>query len=252
MKLVPLLQAQGPDTALPGGVDALEGDALHGAHPGGHHQVLVRLLQAPDVEHGGDALPVLQGEHIDDGGTLGGAAGLGDPIALEPVHLADVGEEQNEIVGGGGEEALHIVLLLQGLGVDPLAAPALGPVGADRGAFDIATLGQGKDALLLLDQVLDVQVVLHIHDLGAAVVPVLVPDGDELVLQHALQHALVAQELVIVGDALLQLLIFVRGASPPPDPGAASAACPGWPGPGCRPARTGPSDFPWRRRSSPG
>ena len=67
----------------------------------------------------------------------------------------------------------------------PMPPLALGGVLADRGALDIARLGEGEDALLLLDQVLDVDLVLHVLDLRDPLVAVLVPDGGELVLQHA-------------------------------------------------------------------
>ena len=77
------------------------------------------------------------------------------------------------------------------------------------GALDVAAGGEGEDALLLLDEVLDVDLVLHVLDLGDALVAVLVPDGGELVLEHAPEHLLGAQQLLEVGDALLQLLVLV-------------------------------------------
>ncbi len=67
-----------------------------------------------------------------------------------------------------------IVLFLAGHAGDAAAAALLGLIGGLELALDVAVLGQGEDALLLLDQVLDVDLVLHVLDLGLALVAVLV------------------------------------------------------------------------------
>ena len=207
-ELIPLVQGDAADARLAGGVDGGELDALDGAVAGHHGEVAV-LGELAQVDHGGDLLVGLHRQDVDDVGALGGAAGLGDLIALFPVDPALVGEEEDIVVGGGGEHGLHHVLLFQGLGGDALTAPALGPVGGGGQPLDVARGGEGKDALLLLDEVLDVDLVLHVLDLGDALVAVLVPDGGQLVLEDLADHGLGAQQLLIVGDALLQLLVLV-------------------------------------------
>ena len=112
-------------------------------------------------------------------------------------------------MGGGGEHGLHIVLLLGGHGPDALAATALRAVLADGQALDVAAVGQGKDALLLLDEVFHVDLVGHVLDLGIALVAVFIPQGSQLVLQHAPDQRRVGQQALEVADFFLQLLIFL-------------------------------------------
>ena len=205
---VPLVQAQGPDAAGPDVLQGRHRQALHRAPAGDHEQIQLLLGKVPEVDHGLDPLPRLHLEDVHDVGALGGLAALGDLIALLAIDLARVGEEEQIVVGGGGEHVHHIVLLPGGDALAALAALGLGGILADGGALDIARLGQGEHALLLLDQVLDVQFVLHVLDLGDPVIAILVPDGDELVLQNAPEHGLVGQQALEIGDALLQLVIL--------------------------------------------
>ena len=155
------------------------------------------------MDHGLDLLALLHLENVDDVGALGGLTALGDLVALLPVHLAGVGEEEQVVMGGGGKHVHHAVLVPGGDALAALAALGLSGVLAHRGALDVARLGEGKDALLLLDEVLNVQVVLHEGDLGFPLVAVLVPNFGELVLEDLAQQPLVGKELVVVGDALL-------------------------------------------------
>ncbi len=112
-------------------------------------------------------------------------------------------------MGGGGEHVHHGVLVPGGDALLAHAALALGRILADGGALDVPVGGEGEDALLLLDQVLDVDLVLHVLDLGLAVVAVLVGDGLQLLLQDGLYQILIRQHPQIVGDFLLQLLVLV-------------------------------------------
>ena len=61
--------------------------ALHGAVLRDEDQIAV-VWEAVAVEHGADPLPGLRGQNVDDIGALGGAARLGDQIALLAVDLA--------------------------------------------------------------------------------------------------------------------------------------------------------------------
>ena len=147
--------------------------------------------------------PGSSGQDVHDGRAPGGAACLGDAVALAAVHLARIGEEEEVVVGGGNEQPLHIVLLLQGLGGDAAAAALLGAVGGRGQALDIAQAREGVAASLLLDEVFDVDFVLHVLDLGEAVVAVFLPDLQELVLENGLDLIFVGQDLLIIGDLLL-------------------------------------------------
>ena len=67
---------------------------------------------------------------------------------------------------------------------------------------------EGIDALLLLDEVLDVDLVLDVLYLGLSPVAVFVADGGELVLQDALYLLRVGEQALVVGYTLLELGVF--------------------------------------------
>ena len=70
-------------------------------------------------------------------------------------------------------------------------------------------MGEGVDALLLLDEVLDVYLVLDVLDICLARVAVLVAQGGELVLEDTLYLFRVRQEALVIGDTLLELGVFL-------------------------------------------
>ncbi len=112
----------------------------------------------------------------------------GDVIALLAVDLAEAREEQQVIVGRGCEHGLDVVVVLGAHGLYALAAAALAAVFGNGDALDIAAVGQGEDALLLVYEVLEVYLLLDVLYLRPSLVAVLVPDGDELVLENASYH----------------------------------------------------------------
>ena len=163
----------------------------------------------PIVEHSLDPLSLLHLEDVDDVGPLGGFAGDGNLIALLPVDLSGVREEEDIVVGGGGEPVHHIVLLPGGDALLAHAALGLGGVLADGGSLDIPRLGQGEDALLFLDEVLDVDFVLHVLDFRHSFVAVLSGDSGELLFQNLADQSLVGEDFLEIGNALFQLLVLV-------------------------------------------
>ena len=72
-------------------------------------------------------------------------------------------------MGRGSEHIHHRVLLPGGNALFTHAALGLGGILAHRRPLDVAGLRQGKDALLLLDEVLDVDLVRHLLNLRLAV-----------------------------------------------------------------------------------
>ena len=174
-QLILLPDAQGAQAAPADVAELGEGDALDRPLPGGEEEVFLPIHLAQG-EHGRDALAGLHLQEVDHIGPLGRAAGLGNAVALEPVDFPQAGEKQNGIVGGGGEEGFDKILLPQRLAGHAPAAPALGAVGIDGQALDIPRVGQGVDAVLPLDEILDIQIVLRRGDLGAALVAVFLAD----------------------------------------------------------------------------
>ena len=161
------------------------------------------------MEHGLDLLPGLHLNDIDHVDALGGLAALGDLIALLPVDLAGVGEEEDVVMGGRGEHRHHLVLLPGGHPLLAHAALALGGVLADGGALNVPGLGEGKDALLLLDQVLDIYLVLHILDLCLALVAEFFGQGGQLLLEDLPHQGVVGEHPAEIGDLLLQVVVLL-------------------------------------------
>ena len=97
--------------------------------------------------------------------ALGVAAALWQLVRLRPVDPAEVGEEQQPVVGRRDEEVLDDVVAAQLGAPHALAAAALRPVGVRAGALGVAVPGDRDDDLLLGDQVLGVHVALEGQDL---------------------------------------------------------------------------------------
>ena len=133
------------------------------------------------------------------------AAGLGNLVHLQAIHLSLGGEEQHVGVGGGHKQVLHEVGVLQVHALHALAAALLLAVGAHRQALDVAGLGHGDDHVLLGDEVFPLDVLRFASDAGAAGIAVLLLDLQQFVLDDLLQQALVGQDALVVGDLLAQL-----------------------------------------------
>ena len=161
------------------------------------------------MEHGLHLFPGLHLNDIDHVDTLGGLAALWNLIALLAVDLASVGEEENIVMGGGGEHGHHLVLLPGGHTLLAHAALALSGVFTDGSALDIPGLGEGKDTLFLLDEVLDVYLVLHVLDLRLAFVAVLLRQSGQLLLENLPHQSVVGQHPAEVSDLLLQLFVLL-------------------------------------------
>ncbi len=87
---------------------------------------------------------------------------------LHAVGHAARGEEQHGRVGGGDEDLCDEILVARGHAGAPLAAAPLRPVGGERHALDVAAVADGDDDVLALDEVLVLDLALHLDDLGLA------------------------------------------------------------------------------------
>ena len=173
-----------------------------------HHVQEHIIAEFPHMYHRRDPLARLDRQDIYDIRALRDAARLGNEVALLSVHLTGVREEQDIVMGGGGEQHLHEVLLPCRHGGYALAAPLLGTVGIGGQTLYISRVSEGIDALLLLDEIFDVYIVLHVLYLRAALVSILVSYGDELFLQNAPEHLLAAEKFLVIGDLCFDLLVF--------------------------------------------
>ena len=160
------------------------------------------------MKHGLHPLTLLDLQNVDEVGALGGLAGLGDLIALLPVDLAGIGKEQDMIVGRSGKHIHHRILFPGGDALLAHAALGLSGILADGSPLDVARLRQSKDALFLLNEVLNVDLVLHVLDFGLAVIAELLGNGGEFFLQNLTHKAFIGQHTVKVSDPLFQLLVL--------------------------------------------
>ena len=147
----------------------LEERLLDDAALGGLHEVqaLAEVARRDDRAH---VLALAQRQQVDDGAAAALAVALGQLVHLEPVDLADAREEQHVVVRRGDQQVLDPVVVL---GVHPHhadAAALLLAVGRSRDALDVARLRDRDDHVLFADQLLEVELALRRHDLGAPVV----------------------------------------------------------------------------------
>ena len=165
------------------------------------HEVL-GLGEVARGEHGLDALALAQRQDVHERAALRRARRLGQLVDLRAVHLAAVGEEEQEVVRRAHEEVLDVVAVLH---VHPghADAPAvLLAVRRQRQGLDVAGLRDRDDHLLVGDQVLDVDLVLGGRDLRAPLVGEALGDLEQLLLDDREHAALVAEDLAQLADAL--------------------------------------------------
>ena len=106
------------------------------------------------------------------------------------------------------------VIVLQILGIDAPAAALLRAVRIDCHALDIALAGEGIAAGLLFDEILNVDLIFHVLDLGQPFVAEFITDCDQFILQNALDQVDIAQNIVEIRDLLFQLFVFRRQLFP--------------------------------------
>ena len=100
---VALVEVDADEAGLAGGVGVVgEGGLLDRAHLGRHDEVAVRR-ELGETDGGGDLLALVEREEGFNGFTLGGAHALGDLVNLFRETLAVTGNEEDGVVGGGGE-----------------------------------------------------------------------------------------------------------------------------------------------------
>ena len=142
--------------------------------------------------------------------AAGVARRLRQLVRLGAVDPAVVGEEQDPLVRGGGEEVLHHVVGPQGGAAHALASALLRPVLVGAGALGVAAAGDRDDHVLLGDQVLHGHVPVEGHDLGAAVVAVLVDDLGQLLGDQLALAGVRGQDRVVLVDERGQAVVLLH------------------------------------------
>ena len=114
-----------------------------------------------------------------------------------------------------GDEEVVDEVLVAGLHPHPAPAPpALGAVGGDAGALDVARVGDGDRHVLVGDHVLHRDLVHRVDDLGAAGIGVVFPDLLELLLDDLVDALRLAQDVPQLRDQGLHFLEVVHDLLP--------------------------------------
>src|SRR5690606_20095939 len=200
------------DRYEPGVVDVAvlrDRGALHEAALGGEHEAAAQV-EALDGEHGLDDLVVDQlREHVPDVPAASVAVELRQVVDLLAVDPPAVREEQQEVVRAAHEQHRVEVVVLGALAGHPAPAAALGPVGGDGRALDVALARERDDHLLLGDQVVLVEVLGEVDDLRAALVAEALLDLEELAADDPPQLALLGEDQLEPRDLLLELAVLL-------------------------------------------
>ena len=171
---------------------------------GGEGEVLV-LLEVAGRDHRHHLLAFAQRQQVDQRAAFRVPRALRQLVDLEPVDLAAVGEEEQEVVGRADVEVLDVVVLFEVHPHHPDAAAVLLAVGGERQPLDVAGGGQRDHHLLVGDHVLDPDVALEVGELGAALVAVGLDDFGQLVLDQAHHPGFVAEDRPQLADPLHQV-----------------------------------------------
>ena len=175
---------------------------------GGEHEVGRRRVVAHG-QHLGDLLARLERHHVGDVLALAVAAGIRQLVGLGAVDPAEVGEEEQPVVRGRGEEVVDHVLAAQRGPAHALAAAPLRAVRVDPGALGVAATGDRDDDVLLGDEVLHRHVTVERHDLRAPVVAELPDDLGELLGDDVALATRLGEDVGEVEDHRLELVVVV-------------------------------------------
>ena len=160
-------------------------------------------------EHCGDFFAVFQFQQVNNVHALSRTSGLRNLVALQLVNLAAIREEQDGVMRGCGEDILCEVLLTGAHCGNTAAAAALCAVNRGRLALDIAEVGEGIRAVLLLDEVLNVDLVSHILNARMALVAVFLLDLLQLLLDNSKNIRIARQNFLKARNAALEVFVLV-------------------------------------------
>ena len=170
-QVVAFVQAHGNDAGLARVAEFVQSGLLHGAHAGGHEDVVVfreAAVITRERQHHVDLFAFLQREHVDDGAATRVARTRGNFPDLEPVHAATVGEAQQVVVRVRNEQLVNPVVFLGLCGLLAAATTLLGAVFRQRLALDVAGVRERHHHVGGGDQVFGGQVLCAVLDGRAA------------------------------------------------------------------------------------
>src|SRR5882672_7494781 len=208
-QLVALLDVDGANAVRAWIPEFRQHRLLHDAVLGREHEVLI-LGELAHRDQRGEPLVGFHRHAVDDRLAARGARRLRDLVHLEPVALALFREEHQVVVGRRDEQVLDPVVFLGVRADHALPAAPLAPIGGHRQPLDVARVRDGDHHVFFGDQILDREVALVRHDLGAALVAEAVRQLGQLLLEDLHAAGLRAEDVLAVLDEapdVLQLLV---------------------------------------------
>ena len=165
----------------------------------GEEQVAVGLI-VTSVDHGLDALAVLQRQQVRNGGSPGRARRHRNLVGLEPVHPTEVAEEQQVGMRGGMDEVRDGVGLFEPRSGHPAAAAALEAELVNGHRLHIAGRRHGEDQVVVVDQILDVELARIDLERRPAIDCEFLGDLPELIADRHPHPHIVGEQSLQVGD----------------------------------------------------
>ena len=170
---------------------------------------VVGIVDALEVDDGGNLVALLNLEQVLDGAALGDFLSLRNLEHPHPEALATFGKEQQVVVVGGHVEVFDEVLVAGAAATGALTTAVLHLVLGQRRALDVAEVRDGDDHLLVGDGVLHAELGRAVLDGRTALVTEAFLDVLQLVLDDAHAQVHVVEHVVEVGDELHQLVVLV-------------------------------------------
>src|SRR5699024_11086390 len=126
----------------------------------------------------------------------------------QAVHLSHVGEEHQEMVGGGHQKLLDVIILNSLHALDTFAAQVLAAEIVDGHPLDITQVGHGDHGIYVGDHVLHGNIKFIEPDGGSSGIAVFFGNLQTCLTDYAKQHIPVCQNCLQLADPLHQFLIF--------------------------------------------
>ena len=196
------------DDAILADVDILRQVGLLDDALAGSQDHELRRIEIADGHGGGNGFILPQVQQVDDGFSTTDASAFRDLVDHLPVDPSAARKEEHAVMRGGHEQVFHEVFLAGGHAGDALSSAFLGAVGVDGDSLDVSGVADRDDAGLVRDQVQNVDIVLRNRDFGPSLVTVAFLQIGQLVLDQIVDLFRVAQQVLQVGDQLLQLFVF--------------------------------------------
>ena len=187
----------------------LQRHPLDHALPRGH-EAIFSLREIGHSHCCGHPLAGFHVQQVDDGHPFPRAARLGNLIGFGGIHLAAVGEKKHRMERAGRDEQDHLIVFLGGVAGHPAPPAPLRPESTRWHPLDVPALGEGNQHWHVGHQVFFPNVGAGVAgNQGAALIAVFLGHFFQIGLDDGQDFLRMRQQVFQVGDAFLDLAIFI-------------------------------------------